>query len=104
MKSLIDELEQKLTKVRKGGGDKALKIHKERGKMTARERIEKLIDSETPFLELSPLAADGLYDNEAPRAGIVTGIGQIANRNVMIIANDATVKGGTYFPITVKKH
>ena len=78
--------------------------HREQGKLPVRERIERLLDAGSPFLELSPLAAYEMYDNEAPGAGIVTGIGRVSGREVMIVANDATVKGGTYFPITVKKH
>ncbi len=88
----------------KGGGHDAVAKHKMRGKMLARERIEALIDGGAPFLEFSTLAANGMYGNEAPGAGIVTGIGRVHGRECMIIANDATVKGGTYFPITVKKH
>jgi propionyl-CoA carboxylase len=100
---LLSELHQKLNK-NEQGGIAHRKIHEERGKLFVRDRIAKLIDPQTPFLELSPLAGDGLYGEEIPSAGIVTGIGRVSNRNVMIIANDATVKGGTYFPITVKKH
>ena len=81
-----------------------VKRHQERGKLLARDRIEELIDPDTPFLEFSPLAAYGLYGDEVPSAGIVTGIGVVNRREVMIIANDATVKGGTYYPLTVKKH
>ena len=90
--------------MKKGGGEAAVKRHKERGKMFVRERIDDVIDAETPFLEMSALAANGMYDDEAPGAGIVTGIGMIHGHQTMIVANDATVKGGTYFPITVKKH
>jgi 3-methylcrotonyl-CoA carboxylase beta subunit len=94
-----------LETVRLGGGEKALQKHTERGKMFVRDRISSLIDPGTPFLELSPLAGHELYENEhVPSGGIVTGIGTIHNQPVMIVANDATVKGGTYFPITVKKH
>jgi len=100
---LLDELHQKLNKNEQGGVHHR-KIHEERGKLFVRNRIAKLIDPQTPFLELSPLAGEGLYGEEIPSAGIVTGIGRVSNRNVMIVANDATVKGGTYFPITVKKH
>jgi 3-methylcrotonyl-CoA carboxylase beta subunit len=78
--------------------------HRERGKLLARERIDALVDPDTAFLELSPLAADGVYDDDTPSAGIVTGVGRIAGRTALIVANDATVKGGTYYPLTVKKH
>ncbi|RMD85107.1 MAG: methylcrotonoyl-CoA carboxylase, partial [Candidatus Dadabacteria bacterium] len=84
--------------------DKYITRHKERGKLFVRERIERLLDIGSPFLELSPLAAMGLYDGVRPGAGLVTGIGRISGRECMIVANDATVKGGTYFPMTVKKH
>ncbi len=87
-----------------GGGTEARKRHESRGKLFVRERIQKLVDKDSTFLEFSPLAAHGMYNNEAQSAGIITGIGQINGREVMIIANDATVKGGTYYPITVKKH
>src|SRR5438094_7616321 len=104
MLELVAELRSKLDAVRKGGGEAAVKRHKERGKMFVRERIDAVIEPETPFLEMSALAANGMYDDEAPSAGIVTGIGMIHGHQTMIVANDATVKGGTYFPITVKKH
>ena len=90
--------------VRQGGGEKYRQRHESLGKLFVRERIERLLDPGSPFLELSPLAAWGMYDDQAPGAGMVTGIGRIAGREVMIVANDATVKGGTYFPITTKKH
>ncbi|NWG07175.1 MAG: methylcrotonoyl-CoA carboxylase [Chloroflexi bacterium] len=102
--ALANELKQRLAEVRKGGGEKYRKRHEEQGKLFVRERIERLLDPGSPFLELSPLAAFGMYDLEAPGAGIVTGIGRVSGREVMIVANDATVKGGTYFPMTVKKH
>jgi acetyl-CoA carboxylase carboxyltransferase component len=101
---LVKQLRDALAKVRDGGGLQNIKLHKERGKMTARERIEMLLDENSPFMELSPLAAWGMYNDEAPAAGMVTGIGVVNGREVMIIANDATVKGGTYYPMTVKKH
>jgi acetyl-CoA carboxylase carboxyltransferase component len=104
MQGLVDELNQRLATARLGGGEKYLARHREQGKMPARERIAALLDPNTPFLELSPLAATGMYDNDAPAAGIITGIGRIHERECLIIANDATVKGGTYFPMTVKKH
>ena len=89
---------------RSGGGEKALERHRSRGKLTARERIDRLCDPDTAFLELSALAAWDMYDGQAPAAGIVTGIGVVEGRQCVIVANDATVKGGTYFPLTVKKH
>src|SRR5213595_3624058 len=104
MLELVAELRSKLDAVRKGGGEAVVKRHKERGKMFVRERIDAVIDPDTPFLEFSALAANGMYDDEAPSAGIVTGIGMIHGHRTVIVANDATVKGGTYFPITVKKH
>src|SRR2546427_4021812 len=104
MLELVAELRSKLETVKKGGGEAAVKRHKERGKMFVRERIDAVIDPDTPFLEFSALAANGMYEDEAPCAGIVTGIGMIEGHQTMIVANDATVKGGTYFPITVKKH
>src|SRR2546422_10298525 len=104
MRQLVDELHGKLEIVKKGGGEAAVQRHKSRGKMFVRERIESLVDPDTPFLEMSALAANGMYNDEAPAAGIVTGIGVIHGHQTMIIGNDATVKGGTYFPITVKKH
>ncbi len=98
------ELAERLAAARTGGGADAAAKHTARGKLLARERIERLLDPGSPFLELSPLAADGVYDGAAPSAGLITGIGRIAGREAMVIANDATVKGGTYFPLTVKKH
>jgi acetyl-CoA carboxylase carboxyltransferase component len=104
MERLIAELEERRARVREGGGTKYIERHREQGKLPVRERIDKLLDRDSAFLELSPLAAWDLYDNEAPAAGIVTGIGRVSGRDVVIVANDATVKGGTYYPITVKKH
>ena len=98
------ELQEKLHRVSSGGSPSAQEKHRSRGKLTARERIDQLIDPGSDFLEFSALAADGLYDDQVPSAGIITGLGQIENRLCVIIANDATVKGGTYYPITVKKH
>src|SRR5512147_906471 len=103
-KQLANDLKERLAKVREGGGEKYRKRQEEQGKLFVRERIERLLDSGSPFLELSALAATDLYDNEGPGAGIVTGIGRVSNREVLIVANDATVKGGSYFPMTVKKH
>ena len=104
IQSLVDELNARLAAAKQGGGEKYLARHVEQGKMPPRERIASLLDPDTPFLELSTLAANGMYDDEAPAAGIITGVGRIQGRECLIIANDATVKGGTYFPITVKKH
>jgi 3-methylcrotonyl-CoA carboxylase beta subunit len=101
---LIAELEQRLARARAGGGEMARQRHHDRGKLLARERVERLCDPGTAFLELSPLAAEDLYDGAAPSAGIVTGVGEIDGRRCVIVANDATVKGGTYYPMTVKKH
>ncbi|MFX1511488.1 MAG: carboxyl transferase domain-containing protein [Promethearchaeota archaeon] len=102
--TLIEDLETQLERIYQGGGEKYVQLHKSRGKLLARERIEMLLDPETPFLELSSLAAINMYNNRAPSAGIVTGIGLVHGREVMIIANDATVAGGSYRPMTVKKH
>jgi len=104
MQSLVADLKRDVAKAREGGGPKYMARHKEQGKLPVRERIAALLDPNTPFLELSPLAANGMYDDEAPGAGLVTGIGRVQQRECLIIANDATVKGGTYYPITVKKH
>src|SRR5687767_5968533 len=101
---LVQQLRDRLTVCRQGGGPRYLERHREQGKLPVRERIEQLLDPGSPFLELSPLAAWNLYENEAPAAGIVTGIGRVSGREVLIVANDATVKGGTYYPLTVKKH
>lgn len=98
------ELRARLAAVAEGGGPEAVAKHRARQKKLPRERIDALLDPGAPFLELSPLAANGLYDNQAPGAGLVTGIGTIHGRPCAIVANDATVKGGTYFPLTVKKH
>ena len=98
------ELRERLAATARGGSDKARELHTSRGKLLVRERIEHLIDAGTPFLELSPLAAHEVYDDPLPAAGLVTGIGNVHGRQVMIVANDATVKGGTYHPLTVKKH
>src|SRR4030095_12054908 len=104
MRQLVAELRSRLETVKKGGGEAAVKRHKERGKMFVRERVDAVLDPDTPFLEFSALAANGMYNDEAPCAGLVTGIGMIQGHQTVIVANDATVKGGTYFPITVKKH
>nr|MBC8358294.1 methylcrotonoyl-CoA carboxylase [Candidatus Aminicenantes bacterium] len=104
MKKVVAEYKKKLAKVQEGGPLKYRELHKSRKKLLPRERIEKLFDRNTPFLDLTPLAAYDMYDNEAPGAGIITGIGVIHGREVLVVANDATVKGGTYFPMTIKKH
>ncbi len=104
MDLLVRTWQSRLDEIHEGGGTVACQKHRERGKWTARERIQALIDPGTAFLELSAYAAFGLYDGQAPAAGIVTGVGVIHGREVVIVANDATVKGGTYFPMTVKKH
>ncbi|MEE8532924.1 MAG: carboxyl transferase domain-containing protein, partial [Alphaproteobacteria bacterium] len=104
MAALVADLGETVAAVREGGGRKARERHLGRGKMLPRERIDTLIDMGAPFLELSQLAAHGVYDEDVPAAGIVTGIGRVEGRECVIVANDATVKGGTYYPITVKKH
>jgi acetyl-CoA carboxylase carboxyltransferase component len=104
MTKLVSELRERISRVKQGGGAKYVERHRAQGKLPARERIDKLLDSGSSFLELSPLAAWDVYENEAPAAGIVTGIGRVSGREVLIVANDATVKGGTYYPLTVKKH
>ena len=101
---LIEGVREAVAAVRQGGSPGAVARHRDRGKLLPRERVERILDPRSPFLELSPLAAHGLYDGAAPGAGLVTGIGSVEGREVMIVANDATVKGGTYFPMTVKKH
>jgi acetyl-CoA carboxylase carboxyltransferase component len=104
MEELVAELRERTELVARGGGEKALEKHRSRGKLTARERVDRLLDPDSAFLELSALAAWEVYDGQAPSAGIVTGIGTIEGRECVLVANDATVKGGTYFPLTVKKH
>src|SRR5438128_4381635 len=104
MEELVAELRERTAQVARGGGEKATERHRSRGKLPARERVDRLVDPATAFLELNALAAWGLYGGDAPGAGIVTGIGVVEGRECVIVANDATVKGGTYFPLTVKKH
>ncbi len=104
MTALVAQLRERLAQAREGGGARYLQRQREQGKLPARERIDRLLDEGSPFLELSPLAAWEMYDNGAPGAGLVTGIGRVSGREVLIVANDATVKGGTYYPVTVKKH
>ena len=100
-RALAEELRRRLERVRQGGGEGAQRRQRELGKMAARERVERLLDPGSPFLELCPLAAWEMYDGEAPGAGLVTGIGRVSGVECVIVANDATVKGGTYFPMTV---
>jgi 3-methylcrotonyl-CoA carboxylase beta subunit len=104
MQQLVDELRARSDVAAEGGNEKSRDRHTRRGKLLPRDRIRRLLDPDTPFLELSALAADGVYDDPVPAAGILTGIGHVAGRECVIIANDATVKGGTYYPLTVKKH
>ncbi|HXC28885.1 MAG TPA: carboxyl transferase domain-containing protein [Stellaceae bacterium] len=104
MRALVDDLKVRTEEISLGGGEAARQRHIGRGKLLARDRVRTLIDPGSPFLEFSAFAAHGMYDGEVPAAGIVTGIGRIAGQECVIVANDATVKGGTYFPLTVKKH
>ena len=104
MRGLVDELKRLSEAVRRGGGEKAAARHQGRGKLLPRARVDQLVDASAPFLEIGQLAAHGLYDAEAPSAGIVAGVGRVSGVECMIVANDATVKGGTYYPLTVKKH
>ncbi|MDW8311928.1 MAG: carboxyl transferase domain-containing protein [Burkholderiales bacterium] len=104
MQALVEDLREKLARVARGGGEEARRKHVARGKLLPRERVAMLLDPGTPFLELSPLAAFGMYEDASPSAGIITGIGRVSGRECVIVANDATVKGGTYYPMTVKKH
>ncbi|MBI1892102.1 MAG: methylcrotonoyl-CoA carboxylase [Burkholderiales bacterium] len=104
MQALVDDLHAKVQHIMQGGGEEARNKHTARGKLLPRDRVQMLLDPGTPFLEFSQLAAYGMYDNAAPAAGIITGIGRIAGQECVIVCNDATVKGGTYYPITVKKH
>src|SRR5437868_13234130 len=104
LRAAVDDLKTQMAQAALGGGDKARTKHTERGKLLPRERVRALLDPGSPFLEFSPLAAHAMYDGAAPGAGLVTGIGRVQGIEVVVVANDATVKGGTYFPITVKKH
>ena len=108
MRDLTDELRERLARAREGGSESARRKHTDRGKLLVRDRVDRLLDPGSPFLELSPLAAYGMYADDdpgaVPSAGIVTGLGQVAGRTCVVVANDATVKGGTYYPMTVKKH
>src|SRR5262245_21612429 len=98
-RALMTELRERLALVRKGGGQQYQQRHRDQGKLFVRDRVDKLLDPGSAFLELSPLAAWALYDGEAPAAGIVTGIGRVSGTECLIVANDATVKGGTYYPL-----
>src|SRR5262249_39122126 len=100
----VEDLRDKLAKATRGGTDEARVRHTKRGKLLVRDRIAALLDPGSPFLELSALAAHGMYDGEVASGGIVTGIGQVSGQDCVIVANDATIKGGTYYPVTVKKH
>jgi len=104
MEALVSELRERTAAAARGGGDEAVEKHRSRGKLLARERVDRLLDPESAFLELNALAANALYDDDAPAAGIVTGIGVVEGKECVVVANDATVKGGTYYPQTVKKH
>src|SRR5690348_7345490 len=103
-RALVADLMENLAAVRLGGPERSRARHVERGKLPPRDRVDSLVDPSSPFLELSPLAAHGLYGGDAPGAGLITGIGRIRGRECVVVANDATVKGGTYYPMTVKKH
>ncbi|MEU3146141.1 MULTISPECIES: carboxyl transferase domain-containing protein [unclassified Streptomyces] len=103
-RALVEELRAKLASAALGGGERARARHTARGKLLPRERVDTLLDPGSPFLELAPLAADGMYEGQAPAAGVIAGIGRVAGRACVVVANDATVKGGTYYPMTVKKH
>ena len=103
-RALVDDLRAEVQAVKRGGGDRAREKHLARGKLLPRDRVRTLLDPGSPFLELSQLGAHGMYGGEVPSAGVITGIGRIVGQECVVIANDATVKGGTYFPMTVKKH
>ncbi|MER6750597.1 carboxyl transferase domain-containing protein [Streptomyces fungicidicus] len=103
-RALVEELRGKLAAAALGGGERARARHTARGKLLPRDRVDTLLDPGSPFLELAPLAADGLYEGQAPAAGVIAGIGRVSGRECVVVANDATVKGGTYYPMTVKKH
>jgi 3-methylcrotonyl-CoA carboxylase beta subunit len=103
-RQLVEQLRAKLAAAALGGPERARERHVSRGKLLPRERVDGLLDSGSPLLEIAPLAADGMYDDDCPAAGMIAGIGRVSGRECMIVANDATVKGGTYYPVTVKKH
>ncbi|MEN0024821.1 MAG: carboxyl transferase domain-containing protein, partial [Microbacterium sp.] len=102
--TLADELRERLAAAALGGSESSRQRHVARGKLLPRDRVARLLDEGSPFVEIAPLAANGLYDGEAPGAGVIAGIGLVHGRHVMVVCNDATVKGGTYLPLTVKKH
>src|SRR5438552_10087438 len=104
MRALVDDLNAKLARIALGGGEGPRAKHLARGKLLPRDRVEMLLDPDTPFLEVAPLAALEMYSNDAPGAGLIAGIGRVSGVDCMIVCNDATVKGGTYYPLTVKKH
>jgi 3-methylcrotonyl-CoA carboxylase beta subunit len=104
MRALVEDLRAKVAEVNQGGGASARERHLARGKMLPRERVRTLLDPGSPFLEIGQLAAYGMYGENVPAAGIVAGIGRVSGRECVVLANDATVKGGTYYPMTVKKH
>ncbi|HEY2837435.1 MAG TPA: carboxyl transferase domain-containing protein, partial [Rhizomicrobium sp.] len=103
-RALVEELRKKTAQAALGGSESARAKHVARGKLLPRERIQRLLDPGSPFLEIGALAANGLYNDEAPGAGVIAGVGRVKGREAVILANDATVKGGAYFPMTVKKH
>jgi 3-methylcrotonyl-CoA carboxylase beta subunit len=104
MQTLVDDLRVKVEEIALGGGEAARSKHTGRGKLLPRDRVQMLLDPGTPFLEFSQMAAYGMYGNAAPAAGIITGIGRVEGQECIVVCNDATVKGGTYYPLTVKKH
>jgi 3-methylcrotonyl-CoA carboxylase beta subunit len=104
MQALVADLQAKTAEAALGGPEDSRRRHTERGKLLPRERVERLIDPGSAFLEIGALAANGMYDGEAPGAGLITGVGRVEGRECLIVCNDATVKGGAYFPVTVKKH
>src|SRR5258706_10034763 len=104
LRELTEELRARVAVARVGGDERSRERHLSRGKLLPRDRVDRLLDLGSPFLELAPLAADGLYGGAVPAAGLVAGVGRVSGRECVIVANDATVKGGTYYPMTVKKH
>ena len=104
MRSVIDDLHKVISEIKLGGGERARDKHTARGKLLPRERVRRLLDPGSPFLEFSQLAGYQMYDSPVPAGGVITGIGRVAGHEVVVVANDATVKGGTYYPITVSKH
>ncbi|HCP01326.1 MAG TPA: methylcrotonoyl-CoA carboxylase, partial [Rhodospirillaceae bacterium] len=104
MRETVSDLREKVSQIELGGGEKSRERHLSRGKLLPRDRIDTLLDEGTPFMEFSQFAGWGMYEDDIPAGGILTGIGRVSGRECVVIANDATVKGGTYFPVTVKKH